>query len=160
PSLAYLAYLLLDRAVIPQSRSIKWLRNSSPVLFVLMCAPALLRELGAPAVGAPGALLALLAGALFPYIYEPPRAGLAVLRGLLLARALEGGAQCLWPTASGAPAALPLFAGVFALAARTVFWRYAAVVLLAYAIAVPAWLGWTPGLALHLLAGLVAAAVA
>ena len=160
PSLAYVAYLALDRAMIPQSRSIKWLRNSSPVLFLLLCGPALLHTLGAPPVAAPGALVALLAGTLFPYIYERRRTAMTFLRGLLLALALEGAAQCLWPTPLGAHAALPMFAGVFALAARTVFWRYAAPVLLLYAVAVPWWLDWTPGMALHLLAGLVAAAVA
>jgi 1-acyl-sn-glycerol-3-phosphate acyltransferase len=160
PSLAYLAYLALDRALIPQSRSIKWLRNSSPVLFVLLCDPALLHALGAPALDARGSLVALLAGTLFPYIYERRRTAMTFMRGMVLALALEAAAQCLWPTPLGPHAALPAFAGVFALAARTVFWRYAAFVLLVYAVAVPWWLGWTPGLALHLLSGLVAAVVA
>jgi hypothetical protein len=78
----------------------------------------------------------------------------------VLALALEAAAQCLWPTPIGPHAALPVFAGVFALAARTVFWRYAAPVLLVCGVAIPWWLGWTPGVAVHLLAGLVAAAVA
>jgi 1-acyl-sn-glycerol-3-phosphate acyltransferase len=160
PSLAYLAYLALDRRLVPQSRSIKWLRNSSPVLFLLLCGPAILHVLGAPPVAAPGALLAVLAGTLFPYVYERRRTAMTFLRGLVLALALEAAAQCLWPTPIGPHAALPMFAGVFALAARTVFWRYAAPVLLACAVAIPWWLGWTPGLAVHLLAGLVAAAVA
>jgi hypothetical protein len=53
-----------------------------------------------------------------------------------------------------------LYAAAFAIGARTVFWRYAATVLLVYAIAAPLLIGWSVGLALHLLAGLLAAAIA
>jgi pimeloyl-ACP methyl ester carboxylesterase len=82
------------------------------------------------------------------------------LRGMVLAFALEGAAQVLWPSPSGPHAALPLYAAAFAIAARTVFWRYAAAILVLYAIGAPLLIGWSVGLALHLLAGLVAAALA
>ena len=157
---AYLAYLAVDRRLLPQSRLAKWVRNCSPLVFLAVMGPAVLRALGAPPVRAGAALVAVLAGALFPYIYDRRRTAMSFVRGMVLAFALEGLAQCLWPSAAGPHAALPLFAAAFAAGARTVFWPYAAPILLAYAILAPRWLGWSPGLALHLVAGLVAAAVA
>jgi hypothetical protein len=82
------------------------------------------------------------------------------LRGMVLAFALEAAAQRLWPSASGPHAALALYAAVFAIGARSVFWRYAATALLVYAVGAPLLIGWSVGLALHLLAGLLAAALA
>ena len=82
------------------------------------------------------------------------------VRGLLLAFAFEMAAQALWPDAVGAHVALASYAAAFAAGGRTVYWRYAAVILLAWAIGVPRLVGWSPGLALHFVAGLVAAAVA
>ena len=35
PAYGYIAYLLLDHFLIPQGRLIKWLRNASPILFLL-----------------------------------------------------------------------------------------------------------------------------
>jgi 1-acyl-sn-glycerol-3-phosphate acyltransferase len=160
PSALYAAYLVLDARVVPQSRLAKWARNVSPVAFLLATGPAVLRVIGAPPVIAGGALVAILAGAVFPYLYERGRTAITFLRGMVLALALEAAAQWLWPTPAGAHAALPLYAAAFALAARTVFWRYAAPVLLLYAIGVPLMLGWSVGLALHLVAGMAAAAIA
>jgi hypothetical protein len=104
--------------------------------------------------------VAILAGASFPYLYARRTTGMSFLRGLVLALGLEAGAQCLWPAAAGAHAALALYAAAFAIGGRTVFWRYAAAVLLAYAVGVPLLMGWSVGLALHALAGLVSAAIA
>jgi 1-acyl-sn-glycerol-3-phosphate acyltransferase len=160
PSAAYLAYLLLDWRRLPQSRLAKWIRNGSPVVFLLATGPALVHALGTPPVPAGAALVAVIAGALFPYLYERRQRAMTFLRGMILAFVLEGAAQWLWPLAVGPHAALPLYAAAFALGARTVFWRYSAPVLLLYAIGVPLMLGWSVGLALHLLAGLVAAVAA
>jgi 1-acyl-sn-glycerol-3-phosphate acyltransferase len=157
---AYFAYLVADRRWLPQSRLAKWIRNASPVLLLLATGGPLLRALGAPRIPAASALVAVLAGALFPYLYERRYRAMTFLRGMVLAFALEAVAQWLWPAAAGAHAALPLYAALFAAGARTVFWRYASPVLLLYAIGVPLLLGWSVGLALHVMAGLVAAAAA
>jgi 1-acyl-sn-glycerol-3-phosphate acyltransferase len=160
PSAAYLAYLVLDWRRLPQSRLAKWIRNASPVVFLLATGPAVLRALGTPRVPAGAALVAVLGGALLPYLYERQQRAMTFLRGMALAFALEGAAQWLWPSAVGPHAALPLYAAAVALGARTVFWRYSAPILLLYAIGVPLLLGWSVGLALHLVAGLLASAVA
>lgn len=160
PLVLYLAYLALDWRVMPQSRLAKWIRNVSPIVFLLASGPAVLRALAAPPVRAGGAVAAIVAGAVFPYLYERGWTAMTFVRGMALAFALEAAAQCLWPTPVGAHAALPLYAATFALAARTVFWRYAAPVLLVYALGVPVMLGWSAGHVPHLLAGVVATAVA
>jgi hypothetical protein len=160
PSLVYLGYLLLDWRRVPQSRLAKWIRNVSPVLFLVATGPAVLRALGAPPVTAGAALLAVLAGALYPYLYARRWTAMTFVRGLVLAFALEAAAQRLWPSPAGPHAALALYAAAFAIGARTVFWRYASTVLALYAIGAPLLIGWSVGLALHLLAGLIAAAVA
>jgi hypothetical protein len=160
PSAAYLAYLGLDWRFVPQSRLAKWIRNVSPVVFLLASGPAVLRALGSPPVPAGAALIAILAGAIYPYVYVRRRTAMTFLRGMVLAFALEGAAQALWPSAAGPHAALALYAAAFAIAARTVFWRYAAAILVLYAIGAPLLIGWSVGLSLHLLAGLVAAALA
>ncbi len=158
PSAAYLAYLGLDWRFVPQSRLAKWIRNVSPVVFLLASGPAVLRALGSPPVPAGAALVAILAGAIYPYVYVRRRTAMTFLRGMVLAFALEGAAQALWPSAAGPHAALALYAAAFAIAARTVFWRYAAAILVLYAIGAPLLIGWSVGLSLHLLGGLVAAA--
>lgn len=160
PSIAYLAYLGLDWRLVPQSRLAKWVRNASPVVFLLATGPAMLRALGSPPVTAGAALAAVVAGAVYPYLYTRRRTAMTFLRGMVLAFALEAAAQALWPSAAGPHAALALYAAAFAVAARTVFWRYAAAILVLYAIGAPLLIGWSVGLSLHLLAGLIAAAVA
>jgi 1-acyl-sn-glycerol-3-phosphate acyltransferase len=160
PSIAYLAYLRLDWRLVPQSRLAKWVRNASPVVFLLATGPAMLRALGSPPVTAGAALVAVVAGAVYPYLYTRRRTAMTFLRGMVLAFALEAAAQALWPSAAGPHAALALYAAAFAIAARTVFWRYAAAILVLYAIGAPLLIGWSVGLSLHLLAGLVAAALA
>ena len=160
PSAAYLGYLGLDWRFVPQSRLAKWIRNVSPVVLLLASGPALLRALGSPPVPAGAALVAILAGAIYPYVYARRRTAMTFLRGMVLAFALEGAAQALWPSPAGPHAALALYAAAFAIAARTVFWRYAGAILVLYAIGAPLLIGWSVGLSLHLLAGLVAAAVA
>jgi hypothetical protein len=49
---------------------------------------------------------------------------------------------------------------LFALGARTVFWRYSAPILFLYGVGAPLLLGWSVGLAVHYAAALVAAAAA
>ena len=153
----YLAYLVLDWRRLPQSRLAKWIRNTSPVVFLLGTGPAVLRALGAPPVTAGAALAAVLAGALFPYLYERRQRAMTFLRGMVVAIALEGAAQCLWPSAVGPHAALPMYAALFALGARTVFWKYAAPILFVYAVGAPLLMGWSVGLAVHYAAALLAA---
>jgi 1-acyl-sn-glycerol-3-phosphate acyltransferase len=160
PAATYLAYLALDWRTLPQSRLAKWVRNASPVVFLLATGPAMLRALGSPPVAAGAALVAVVAGAVYPYLYTRRRTAMTFLRGMVLAFALEAAAQALWPSAAGPHAALALYAAAFALAARTVFWRYAVTVLLLYAAGAPLLIGWSVGLGLHLLAGLAAAALA
>jgi len=130
------------------------------VVFLLATGPALLHALGSPPVPARAALAAVVAGAMYPYLYAHRGTAMTFLRGMVLAFAVEAAAQRLWPSASGPHAALALYAAVFAIGARSVFWRSAAAVLLVYAVGAPLLIGWSVGLALHLLAGLLAAALA
>ena len=89
PAYFYLAYLFVDHLLLPQSRLVKWLRNGSPVLFVLGYGPVVLAALGAPRVPAPEALAALCLGGLFAYLYEHARTSMGAVRGFVLAAALE-----------------------------------------------------------------------
>jgi 1-acyl-sn-glycerol-3-phosphate acyltransferase len=156
PAYAYIGYLLLDLLVLPQRRLAKWIRNGSAPAFVIVYGGWVLPKLALPAPVGQGALLALLAGASFPYLYERGRLALAFVQGLVAAALLEVGAQYVSPTALGPHLALPLFAAAFAWEERTVFWRYAAPILAAYALVVPLWLGGGADLLPHAIAGLLA----
>ena len=118
PAWAYIAYLLLDHFLIPQSRLAKWVRNASPVLFALGYGPQALRHLGLPDVPAGAALAALMMGALFPYLYEHGRTAKGFVRGFVAAACLELGALHLAPTGVGPHVALPLYAAAFAWAGQ------------------------------------------
>ncbi len=115
-----------------------------------------LPKLGLPAPIGKAALLALLGGAGFPHLYERGRLAIAFVQGLVAAALLEIGALYLAPTPLGPHLALPLFAAAFAWEERTVFWRYSAPVLLAYALLVPWWLGGGVELLPHAIAALLA----
>jgi len=156
PVYAYIAYLLLDHFVIPPSRLAKWVRNASPVLFLLAFGPYALRALGRPEVPAGGALAAVLLGALFPYIYEHGRTALGFVRGMVVAAGLELAALYVAPEGVGPHIALPLFAAAYAWDGRTVFWRYAVPVLGGYAIGVALLLRADVAAIAHALAGLLA----
>jgi len=132
PAYAYLAYLLLDHFFLPQRRLTKWLRNASPVLFLLGFGPRVLEALGLPAVPAAAALVSVVLGSLFPYLYEHGRTALGYIRGLVVAGCLGLAAQYLAPTGLGPHVTLPLFGAVYAWERRTVFWRYSVPLLLAY----------------------------
>jgi 1-acyl-sn-glycerol-3-phosphate acyltransferase len=161
PVYAYLVYLLLDHFLIPPSRLAKWVRNASPVMFILGFGPWALRALGLPEVPAGSALAAMVAGALFPYLYEHGRTALGFVRGMVLAAALELGALHFAPLGAGPHVALPLFAAAYAWDGRTVFWRYAVPVLTAYALGVSMLLrADAPAAIVHALAGLFAWLVA
>lgn len=132
PAYAYLAYLLLDHFVLPQRRLTKWLRNASPVLFLLWYGPRALEALGLPAVPAGAALVAVTLGSLFPHLYEHGRTALGYIRGLVVAACLALAVQYVSPHGFGPHVTLSLFAAAHAWERRTVFWRYAVPVLLAY----------------------------
>jgi len=156
PAYAYIGYLLLDLLVIPQRRLTKWVRNGSAAAFALLYGGWVLPKLGLPAPVGGAALLVVLAGAGFPYLYERGRLSLAFVQGLVAAALLELGALYLAATPIGPHLALPLFAAAFAWEERTVFWRYSAPILFAYAFGVPAWLGGRFELLPHAIAGLLA----
>jgi 1-acyl-sn-glycerol-3-phosphate acyltransferase len=158
PAYAYVAYLLADHLAIPQSRFAKWLRNASPVLFCLGYAPVVIEALGLPATPAPAALAAVVAGAMFPYLYSRGRTVVAFMRGMVLAVCLELLTlfSFLEPTPIGPHVALPVYAAAFAWQRRTVFHPAAIAVLLGYAAFVSAELGGDVGLLPHVTAGLVA----
>lgn len=156
PIYAYLAYLLLDHFLIPQRRLLKWLRNGSPLLFILAYAETALRTLERPPLPAAAALGAMLLGATFPYLYEHGQTALGFVRGLVFASALELVAQYMAPSGLGPHVALPLFAAAFAWEERTVFWRYASPILILYVVIVCVDLGGGPFLMPHAVAGLLA----
>jgi 1-acyl-sn-glycerol-3-phosphate acyltransferase len=156
PAYAYVGYLLLDLLALPQRRLTKWIRNGSAAAFMVVYGGWVMPKLGLPQPIGGQALLALLAGAGFPYLYERGHLALAFVRGLVAATLLELGALYLAPTPLGPHLALPLFAAAFAWEERTVFWRYAAPILAAYAIGIPLWLGGGAELLPHAIAGLLA----
>jgi 1-acyl-sn-glycerol-3-phosphate acyltransferase len=153
---AYIGYLLLDLLVIPQRRLTKWIRNSSAAAFTLVYGSWALPKLGLPEVPGAVALLTVMAGATFPYLYERGRVAVAFLQGIVLAALLSLGALYLAPTGLGPHLTLPLYAAAYAWERRTVFWRYTAPILAAYALLVPLWLGGDSELLPHAIAGLVA----
>jgi len=156
PAYAYIGYLLLDLLALPQRRLTKWLRNGSAAVFMVVYGGWVLPKLGLPAPIGAAALAALLAGAGFPYLYERGRLALAFVQGLVGAALLELGALYIAPTPLGPHLALPLFCAAFAWEERTVFWRYAAPILAAYALGVPWWLGGRAELLPHAIAALLA----
>jgi 1-acyl-sn-glycerol-3-phosphate acyltransferase len=156
PAYAYIAYLLLDRFAIPQRRIVKWLRNASPVLFLLAYGPSVLSALGLPAVDAGEALIAVVVGAMFPYLYERGRVALGFMRGMTIACCTALGALYLWPSPIGAHVSLPLSAAAYAWAGRTVFYRYTVPILVAYALGGQWFIGGDVALLPHATAGLFA----
>ena len=156
PAYAYVGYLLADLLFVPQRRLTKWIRNGSAAAFLLVYGGWVLPQLGLPAPIGGAALLAVLAGAGFPHLYERGRLAIGFVQGLVAAALLETGALYLAPTPLGPHLALPLFAAAFAWEERTVFWRYSAPVLLAYALLVPWWLGGGVELLPHAIAALLA----
>jgi len=157
PAYAYIAYLLLDQFLIPQRRIVKWVRNASAVFFLLVYAHrAVLPALGLPSVPAAGALLAVLSGALFAYLYERGRVALGFIRGLVLAMSLGLAAFYLTPTGVGPHISLTVFAAAYAWERRTVFWRYTAPLLFLYDLVVVRWLHAGLEVLPHAVAGLLA----
>jgi hypothetical protein len=160
PAYGYLAYLLLDQFVIPQRRLVKWARNASSFFFVLLYGGLVLSPaLGLPPVPAQGALLSVMCGAGFAYLYERGRVAVGFGRGVVLTACLELLALQLSPTGVGPHVALPLFAAAYGWERRTVFWRYAAPLLLVYAAVTSRWLLGGAELLPHAVAGLLAAFV-
>jgi 1-acyl-sn-glycerol-3-phosphate acyltransferase len=154
--LAYLLYLAADARLIPQMRKFKWVRNTSPLVFILLFGPTLLGVLEAPSVPANAALAAVLVGSLLPYFYGRSKIAVGFIRGLVIAAGLELGAQWLVPSGLGPHVALPVYAGGYAVLQRTVFWKYAAPFLGLYALAATWYMGGRSELAVHLAAGALA----
>jgi hypothetical protein len=155
PAYGYIGYLLLDHFVVPQRHLTKWLRNTSPMLFALGYAPVVLRALGLPPAPAAGALVAVLLGAGFAYLYERGGVALGFVRGFVFASALELCALLVASTGLGPHVALPLYCAAYAWDRRSVFWRYAVPVLLLYAGFVWSELGGGLALLPHATAGLL-----
>jgi hypothetical protein len=104
-----------------------------------------------------GALVALVAGALFPYLYARAAVSLEVLKGFSLACLLFVAALYLQPASSvGAHTLLPVYLAAFAFDARSVYWRWSVPVLLAWAVLVPLALHGSYAILLHALFGLIA----
>jgi hypothetical protein len=161
PAYLYLAYLLLDQFLIPQGRLVKWVRNASAFFFVLLyCRMAVLPALGMPVIPAERALLAVMCGAGFAYLYERGRVAVGFVRGVVLTVCLELAALHLAPTPIGPHVALPLFAAAYAWERGTVFWRYAVPALLLYVVLIARWLLGGMDLLPHMVVGLVAAFLA
>ena len=133
PAYAYVGYLLVDHYLLPQGRLVKWLRNSSPVLFLLAWGPHALALAGWPPPWATGALTAVTLGALFPYLYERGYTALTFIKGLVAAFLLGTVALRYFPTPAGLHVVVGLYAAAFAWERRTVFWRWSVPILLAYA---------------------------
>lgn len=156
PAYLFLAYLFLDRLLVPPSWLAKCVRAAALPLFAIAYLPVVLAALGLPEPAADTALLAVVAGGLFPYLYERSRNAQGACQGVVLAVALECAALAYAPTAAGAHAALPAFLAAYAWERRTVFFPYTVPVLAAYAAGVSLWLDPTPRMLVHLLTGLVA----
>ena len=156
PAYAYLAYVLLDYFLIPQRRIFKWLRNASPVVFMLGFGPVVIRVLSLPPVAAPEALAAMVLGAFFPYLYEHGTTALGFVRGFVAAACLDLGALTLAHSPLGPHVALLLFAAAYAWERRTVFSAYVAPVLLVYLVVLVRGAGAGLELLPHVMAGLLA----
>jgi hypothetical protein len=136
PAYAYIAYLLVDHFLIPQRRLVKWVRNASPVYFMLYYAERVRAIFGLPEVPAPAALVSIVTGALFPYLYDHGRRASNFIAGLVLTTGLDLVALRVSPIAIGPHVALPLYAAAYAWERRTVFWSYVWPILVAYSAAV------------------------
>jgi 1-acyl-sn-glycerol-3-phosphate acyltransferase len=156
PAYAYLLYLFVDLLVLPQRRLVKWIRNALPIYFTLGYGGFVLGRVGLPEPFAKAALLAIVSGAFFPYFYERRAKREGFIAGLVTAVLLEVALLLRVPSPLGAHVALPVFAAAYAWERRTVFWRYAAPVLIAYAVFVPRALGGGVELLPHVVAGLLA----
>lgn len=156
PAYAYIGYLLADVLFIPARRLTKWVRSASPVYFLLLYGAFVLEPLGLPRVEAPGALVAIVTGAFFPYLYDRGRITEGFIQGLVAACVLEFAALFLSPLAYGPHIALPLFAAAYAWERRTVYWRYAVPVLLAYIVATARLFGAGVNVLPHVVVGLLA----
>ncbi len=132
--IVYFGYIVLDWLAIPQVRFTKRLRNISPVLFALAVAPVILAGIGRKPPVAPEALLALMAGATFAYLYERGALVRAYVAGLVGAIGFAIAAQHFFPSDVGAHVTLPVFAAAFAFDRGSVFWRWASPILLLYAV--------------------------
>lgn len=155
PAYIYLAYLFLDRFVVPPSWLTKVLRQAAPPLFALAFLPIVISTLGLPDPAAGEALWAIVLGGLFPYLYERGGIALGACQGLILAMAVELAALRFAPSAAGPHLALPAFLAAYAWERRTVFFAYTVPILTAYAVVAGLMIDASPRLLVHALAGMV-----
>jgi 1-acyl-sn-glycerol-3-phosphate acyltransferase len=156
PAYIYIAYLFLDRLLVPPSWLAKVLRQSSLPVFALAFLPVMVAALGLTEPAASEALWALVLGALFPYLYERGTVALGACQGLVLAIALELAALYVAPSVAGAHVALPLFLAAYAWERRTVFYAYTVPILGAYALGSSLLLDRSPRALVHAMSGLLA----
>jgi hypothetical protein len=156
PCYAYIGYLIVDLVIVPQRKLTKWIRNGSAAVFTVGYVLLVLPSLGLPAPTGRSSLMALLAGAGLPYLYERGRIAHGFVQGLTLATLVALGAQFPFPSPLGLQVALPLFCAAYAWDERSVAWQYSVTVLGAYAFLVPLWLGGRSELLPHAIASLVA----
>ena len=149
------AFVVADAHVIPQSRRTKRLRHASAP--VVLGAQVLLREaLGLPPVAGAAALAAVTAGAAFPFLYERVPVARAFLRGLGAALVLDLAATAFSGWAAGLHVTLPVYAALYAVGQRTVFWRWAILLLPAWSLVIVSTLGGGTEVAAHAVAAAVA----
>jgi len=157
PAYVYLAYLLADTLFIPQRRIVKWFRRGVTPFLLMVWGNALLVPLGLPRLPAAAALLAVVAGALFPYLYARSVVALGMLEGFSVACLLVFGGLYFAPQEGLGPhVLLPVYLAAYAFDAKSVYWRWSVPILLTWAIVVPVSFGGGPALILHALFGLVA----
>jgi hypothetical protein len=156
PAYLFLAYLFLDRFVIPPSWGTKVVRQASFPLFALAYLPIVTSTLGLPEPAADTALWAIVLGGLFPYLYERGGIALGACQGIVLAMAAELAALHLAPSPAGAHLALPAFLAAYAWERRTVFFGYTVPILAAYGVLAGLMIDASPALLVHALAGMLA----
>jgi 1-acyl-sn-glycerol-3-phosphate acyltransferase len=152
----YFLYLLADWRLIPQRRLTKWLRNTSPLFYILVFGGHVMEAVGLPRVAAGRALAATMVAALLPYFYERTFVAVGFVRGVVFAALLDFAAQHVAPTPLGPHVALPLFAAGYAASRRTVFWTYSVPFLSLYALGATWFMGGREELTAHMAAGAVA----
>ena len=122
PVAGYYLYLIADLSLIKPSRTVKWLRNSMPVWFILIWHYPLTDALGVPA----GAMNGLLAGAalvaFFPFFWEDYYTLQKFVRGLVVVYYFSLALLLNWPDPLGTFTSTLCFIIAFSLWYRTIYY--------------------------------------